>query len=43
MVFLNQNMKETILYVKDEYYIDTLEMLIKQVSLGKCRIEKLEE
>ncbi len=40
---LNQNMKETILYVKDEYYIDTLEMLIKQVSLGKCRIEKLEE
>lgn len=40
---VNQKMKNTVLYVKPEYYIDTLELMIKQVSLGKCEVRKTEE
>ncbi|MBQ6024456.1 MAG: leucine-rich repeat protein [Lachnospiraceae bacterium] len=37
---LNQTMKNTVIYVKPEYYIDALEVLIKQVSTGKCEVRE---
>ena len=37
---LNQTLKNTVIYVKPEYYIDALEVLIKQVSTGKCEVRE---
>ena len=37
---VNQTMKNTVLYVKQEFYVDALELLIKNISLGRCEIIK---
>ena len=36
-----QKMKKTVIWVKEDYHVDTLELLIKQVSLGRCEIERI--
>ena len=32
-------MKSAVLYVKEEYYLDSLDLLIKPISLGKCEVK----
>ena len=39
---LRQKMKGTIIYVKADYYVDALELMIKPVSLGKCEVRIME-
>ena len=39
---VNQKMKKTVIWVKTDYYIDALELLIKPVSLGRCEVREVE-
>ena len=39
---VNQKMKKTVIWVKPDYYIDALELLIKPVSLGRCEVREIE-